>query len=170
MFAMPLLTAVLLSVPVSAAQGSAPATSDAPVTVPAETGFPRFPMPRFRMPGRSKRSVVNAPLALVDRRLRLLVTQQERWFSENARYGSDVPRVARLDAVSDTSLHGVQVQVLYASSKGWTAIASHPEAPGKSCVVFVGQRERLPFIPRTRADAAVADDEGRPACDNGATK
>jgi hypothetical protein len=128
-------------------------------------GFPRFPMPHFRIPGRAKRNAADAPMALVDRRLRLLVSQQEAWYSDKSRYGLEVPRVARMDAVKDSSLNAVQVQMIYATSKGWTAIASHPAAPGKSCVVFVGRREAIPLIPRTRLDAAVAEDEGRPACD-----
>lgn len=172
MFAMPLFTALLLSAPSSAMPTHDVAPAVAPLALSGSAastvGFPKFPrisMPRFRIPGRAKRNAADAPMALVDRRLRLLVTQQEVWFSEKARYDREVPRVARLDAVKDSSLNAVQVQVIYATTKGWTAIASHPAAPGKSCVVFVGRRESIPIIPRTRLDAAVAENEGRPACD-----
>ena len=169
MFVMPLFSALLLSAPSPTLPAHDATPAIAPATVShgasATIGFPRFPRPRFRIPGRSKRNAADAPMALVDRRLRLLVTQQEVWFSEKARYDREVPRVARLDAVQDTLLNAVQVQVIYATTKGWTAIASHPGAPGKSCVVFVGRRESIPIIPRTRLDAAVAEDEGRPACD-----
>lgn len=169
MFVMPLFTALLLSAPSPALPVPDDVSTIAPATVSNEAGaaigFPRFPWPRFRMPGRSKRDAADAPMALVDRRLRLLVTQQEVWYSEKSRYDREVPRVARLDAVRDTLLDAVQVQVIYATTKGWTAIASHPDAPGKSCVVFVGRRESIPIIPRTRLEATVAEDEGRPACD-----
>lgn len=107
----------------------------------------------------------NEPMALVDRRLRLFVAQQEAWYAEHARYGSNVSGVARKDVVNDAGMDKVDVQVLYASTKSWTAVATHPDAPGKSCVVFVGNREGIPLVPRTRADANVATDEGRPVCD-----
>jgi hypothetical protein len=172
MFAVPLFTALLLSAPSPAMPVHHATLTVAPrapfvsaATMMGFPGFPRFSLPRLRIPGRSRRNAADAPMALVDRRLRLLVTQQEVWFSEQARYDREVPHVARLDAVKDSLLNAVQVQVIYATSKGWTAIASHPAAPGKSCVVFVGRRETIPIIPRTRLDAAVAEDEGRPACD-----
>ena len=104
-------------------------------------------------------------MSLVDRRLRLLVSQQEAWYADHARYGGNVSGVARKDVVNDAGMDKVDVQVLYASTRGWTAVAAHPDAPGKTCVVFVGHRERIPLIPRTRADANVAADEGRPVCD-----
>jgi hypothetical protein len=44
-------------------------------------------------------------------------------------------------------------------------MASHPSAPGKSCVVFVGLREKLPILPRTHESAQEALLEGVPACD-----
>ena len=119
-----------------------------------------------RRPATAKaKGMDNEPMAVVDRRLRLLVTQQERWYSEHARYGTSVASIARKDNVYNASMDKVDVQVLYASSRGWTAIAAHPDAPGRTCVVFVGFRERLPLIPRTRADAKDAVDEGRPMCD-----
>ena len=166
MFVLPLLTAVLLSTPSTTAATEHAAVTARPLTVEAtDVGFPRFPKPKFRIPGRAKRNAAAVAMTQVDRRLRLLVSQEEAWYAQHSRYGREVPRVARLDAVADSSLNAVQVQVLYASTKGWMAMASHPDAPGKSCVVFVGVRERLPLIPRTRADATVAENEGRPACD-----
>lgn len=123
------------------------------------------PLPKLRLPRRENATTSNAPMVVVDRRLRLLVAQQEAWYLANARYGTDVARVARGNSATEASLDLVQIQVLYAGKRGWTAIASHPDAPGRSCVVYVGHREALPLIPRTRADANVANDEGRPACD-----
>lgn len=131
----------------------------------AEARFlPRIPFPRLRLPGRSRNKVA-APVEAMDRRLRRFVAQEESWFMQHARYGNNVSKVSARDTSRDASLDLVQVQVLFASKRGWTGIASHPEAPGKSCVVYVGYRESLPLIPRTRADAKDAMDEGRPMCD-----
>lgn len=126
--------------------------------------LPRIPLPRLRLPKLPRHGDAVAVDAM-DRRLRRLVAQQESWFVQHARYGNNVLKVSARDMSRDASLDLVQVQVLYASKRGWTAIASHPDAPGKSCVVYVGYRETLPLIPRTRADAKDALDEGRPACD-----
>jgi hypothetical protein len=174
----PLLAAVLLAIPGSAAPASSsaePARATATATATAtDAGLPG--LPRLRLPWRGKAKakagptakapkVDREPMAVTDRRLRLLVSQQEAFYADSNRYGRDVSRLARGRATADTTLDAVQVQVLYASRRGWTAIATHPGAPGRSCVVFVGHRERLPLIPRTRADAHEAVDEGRPACD-----
>lgn len=127
--------------------------------------LPRVRIPRVRFPRRHSPAVSSEPMAVIDRRLRLLVSQQERFYAQQSRYGKDVAQVAQRDVSKDRAMDAVQVQVLYADRRGWTAIASHPGAAGKTCVVYVGYREALPLIPRTRADAAEARDEGRPACD-----
>mgnify|MGYP007080227165 CR=1 FL=1 len=98
-------------------------------------------------------------------RLRDLVVQQETWYAQNKSYGRNVTRIAGL-APGDTTTHHVQVQILFANAKGWSAIASHPDAPGRSCVAFVGGPESVPMVPRTRAEANVATMEGIPACDS----
>lgn len=161
-----LVPALLIGAPAHAAAHMHGSITGAPASiVTGAIGFPHIPMPKFRIPRRSKRDAANAPLALIDRRLRLLVSQEERWYATNARYGADVAQVARPELASDSLLGQVQVQVLYATKRGWTAIAAHPAAPGKTCVVFVGYRDQLPLVPRTRAEALEATDEGRPVCD-----
>jgi hypothetical protein len=60
----------------------------------------------------------------------------------------------------------VQVEILFAGKTGWSALASHPDASGKTCVVYVGSRDRLPVVPRTHQDARDAVAEGIPACDD----
>ena len=158
-----LLTAFLLT----PAPAFAVLPSDLPtpgITARAFNG-PRFPLPKFPFRRRAKRASEPTPLALVDRRLRLLVVEQEAWYAAQARYGRDVGKLARPAVGPDSVLQAVQVEVIHADSRGWTAMASHPSAPGRTCVVYVGHRERLPWIPRTRADAAEVKDEGRPACD-----
>jgi len=136
-----------------------------PAVVTSAASLPLPRLPRLRIPGRSK-GPSSSPVDAMDRRLRRFVAQEEAWFVKHARYGNNVSKIAASDASRDAALDLVQVQVLYASKRGWTAIASHPDAPGKSCVVYVGYRETLPLIPRTRTDAKDAMDEGRPSCDS----
>lgn len=169
MILLPLLTTLVVAA--APAPSAAAALAEAPTAVLAsiahETGigFPRFP--RIRIPGRSgKKKDSASPVEAMDRRLRRLVSQEEAWYVDNSRYGNNVTKVAARDKKPDPALDVVQVQVLYASKRGWTAVASHPDAPGKSCVVYVGYRETLPLIPRTRADANEAVHEGRPVCDH----
>jgi hypothetical protein len=127
--------------------------------------FPKVPMPRFRLPHLPKRSGDSEALEATARRLTAMVAQQESWYSDHGQYRSNaagLPAGAASKAPQDPN---VQVQVLFANRKGWTAIASHPDAPGKSCVIYVGVRSAIPIIPRTRADAAEAAAEAKPVCD-----
>lgn len=167
MILLPLLTTlVVAAAPLSVVAPPAVAPLAHLATPAHETGlgFPRFP--RIRIPGRSgKKKDGASPVEAMDRRLRRLVSQEEAWYVDNSRYGNNVTKVAARDKKPEPALDVVQVQVLYASKRGWTAVASHPDAPGKSCVVYVGYRETLPLIPRTRADANEAVHEGRPVCD-----
>jgi hypothetical protein len=107
-----------------------------------------------------------APMALVERRLRDLVMQQESWFVKQGRYGWNAYRAGLERKGDSTAFSEVHVEILYAGKIGWTALASHPSAPGKTCVVYVGFRERLPVLPRTRESAREALLEGMPACDD----
>ncbi len=106
---------------------------------------------------------------LVEQRMRSLVAQEEMWYSVHGSYSKDIAALSgakKVDsAAAEDSVDLVQVQVIYAHRRGWTAIASHPAAPGKSCVIFVGDRQSLPIVPRTRADANEARTEAVPACD-----
>lgn len=127
--------------------------------------MPHIPIPKLRMPKLPKRNTADAPLDVVSRRLKVLVGQQESWYADHGSYGTQPGKMRR---ATDSSVAGadlVQVQVLYAGKKGWTAIASHPDAPGKNCVVYVGVRNSLPLVPRTRANATDASSEALPACD-----
>jgi hypothetical protein len=124
--------------------------------------------PRLRMPHlpRFHRSRAGAPeVAQMNTRLRALVVQEEAWYAVNGTYGRDAGKVATAQHDTSSTTGRVQVEILYAGKQGWTAIASHPDAPGKSCVVFVGVRDRFPIVPRTRADGNSAVMEGIPACD-----
>lgn len=138
--------------------------------VDASTAFPsvkmpRLPMPRLRIPHLPKRNGSSAAISQIERRLKAMVTDQESWYADHASYGANANALARNTTRADSAFGRVQVQVLYAGKKGWTAMASHPDAPGKTCVIYVGYRNSLPLIPRTRADAVDASTEAQPACD-----
>ena len=106
------------------------------------------------------------PMALVERRLRDLVMQQESWFVKEAHYSNNAYRAGLERKGDSTAFADVQVEVLYAGRRGWTAVGYHPKAPGKTCVIYVGFRERLPILPRTHESAREATLEGMPACDD----
>lgn len=153
-------------------------TAPAPVSttfVPAAptvttAGFPSFslphiPFPKLRFPKFGKRDAGIEPMDIVAMRLTNMVGDQESLYADQGSYGTHPARRQTADSTNRVALEQVQVQVLYAGKKGWTAIASHPDAPGKNCVVYVGRRTSLPMIPRTRADATNAAVEGHPVCD-----
>lgn len=127
--------------------------------------MPHLSMPKLRFPRLTRRRGTSDAVLQTERRLKALVVDQEHWYAGHARYGVNPNSVAQASTRADTRLEKVQVQVLYAGKKGWTAIASHPDAPGKNCVIYVGDRASLPMVPRTRAGAVDASVQGEPACD-----
>lgn len=141
----------------------------APISASTAIGMPHIPKPKFpklRMPHLPKREKSGDPMNATALRLRALVGDQEAWYADHATYSTNATKIAKSAKKADGELEKVQVQVLFASKKGWSAMASHPDAPGKSCVIYVGFRNTLPMIPRTRADAVEAVQEGKAACDN----
>ena len=135
----------------------------ATVSSAASFGLPSLRLPKFHRLNRKRGA--EQEIAQMKTRLRDLVVQQESWYAQNKSYGRNVTRIAGL-VPGDSSTSHVQVQILFANSKGWSAIASHPDAPGRSCVAFVGSPDAVPVVPRTRAEANVATMEGIPACDS----
>lgn len=163
MIRLPLLAAAVLLLPNF---GDKPATvTERPAAVmnSASFGLPSLRLPKFLRGGRKRG--VEQEIAQMNTRLRDLVVQQESWLAQNKVYGRNAARVAAV-APGDSLTNHVQVQILFANSKGWSAIASHPDAPGRSCVAFVGGPEAVPMVPRTRAEANVATMAGIPACDS----
>lgn len=88
--------------------------------------------------------------------LRTLVTNQEAHFSDHTTYTLDLGR-ARY-----RSTNGVAVVMLKATGTGWSARATHPRLPGKSCVIWVGSVSPLPTTDGSGRRAAA---EGEPTCD-----
>ena len=124
--------------------------------------FPRIPHPSFRLPHFRRPVGTNTALDRAGSRLKAMVRDQEAWYSDHGRYSKDANAVQSAVTRADATLERVQLQILFADRRGWTAMASHPDAPGKSCVIFVGYRT---LVPRTRGAAMEAVKEGMPACD-----
>jgi len=122
-------------------------------------------MPKLSLPHRTKKANAGDPMDITSRRLTAMVAEQEKFYSDNGRYSNNGYKVAGNATRENASFQTVQVQVLSAGKKGWSAIASHPDAPGKSCVIYVGYRSAIPIIPRTRLEAIDATAEAKPACD-----
>ena len=127
--------------------------------------MPSVSLPKLRLPRLPKRNGASEAVQHTQRRLKAMVADQEAWYAIHGSYGANASAVARRETRADSALGRVQVQILYAGKKGWTAMASHPDAPGKSCVIYVGSRNTLPMVPRTRADAVDASSEAQAACD-----
>lgn len=163
MIRLPLLAAAALLLPHFGNKPAALVERPATAKTVEAFGLPGLRLPKFLRANRKRG--VEQEIAQMKTRLRDLVVQQESWYAQNKVYGRNVTRVASLAPGDSTTSH-VQVQILFANSKGWTAIASHPDAPGRSCVAFVGTPESVPMVPRTRAEANVATMEGIPACDS----
>jgi prepilin-type N-terminal cleavage/methylation domain-containing protein len=65
--------------------------------------------------------------------LRNVASQQEQYFTYNSTYTND------LGLLSLTSSAGVQLTILEANGRGWSATATHPMALPMVCAVFYGQ-------------------------------
>jgi hypothetical protein len=86
---------------------------------------------------------------------RVLVVAQEAHFADVGRYAS-----------TPGSLHlepdvGVEIVITRANERGWSAVLSHPGAPGRGCAVWVGKVLSVPVTPAgripTRQAEAVCD-------------
>ncbi len=65
-----------------------------------------------------------------------------------------------------TSKNGQQsVQTVCAGDRWWTATAMDRSLPGKTCVIYFGNKQELPYgIPKTKG-GIVAKEQGVPTCD-----
>lgn len=125
------------------------------------TAWPKPRLPRFGF--LSRQSPDKETMALVALHLREMVRGQEGFYSDNGTYTTRDEKVR--GPSSETVTSAVTVTIVHAGRHGWSAAASHPAARGKSCVIFVGSRDRLPYLPRTRGEALVAESEAVPVCD-----
>ncbi|MEP6835459.1 MAG: hypothetical protein ABJB74_18885, partial [Gemmatimonas sp.] len=150
MFRLPMLAVAALLLPNVGAKLTAGAESPATVAHVTAAGFPGFGLPKFlrfkRKPG------VEVELNVMKARLRELVVQEEAFYAQNKSYTKNVNKLAPTVTLKDSVSNGVQIEILFAGSKGWSAVASHSNAPGRSCVAYVGQAESIPVMPRTRLE------------------
>ena len=163
MLRLPLLAAAALLLPNVGTKPTTVTERPANVSRVSTAGFPGLHIPKF-LKIKRKRGV-EMEITAMKGRLRDLVVQQEAYYAQNKSYARNVSRVAGV-TLGDSTANGVQIQILFANSKAWTAVASHSNAPGRSCVAYVGQAESIPLIPRTRLEGNSATTEGMPVCDS----
>jgi prepilin-type N-terminal cleavage/methylation domain-containing protein len=76
-----------------------------------------------------------AYLATMKSDLRNLATQEESYYYDNnVYYGGAVPNAALGFSASSP----VTITLANATAAGWSATATHPGAPGKTCALFYG--------------------------------
>ena len=75
---------------------------------------------------------VRAALAAMRRSLLDLASLQEMRAGDSGQYTADLAKLGYHPAA------GVNVRVLEATSAGWSGEATHPDAPGRSCVIYFG--------------------------------
>lgn len=95
--------------------------------------------------------------------LRNLVTAQEKYWSDHGTYTTDVSALGFYPAPKGTRPPFLP-QVIFAGGRGWSGITVHRRL-NKSCVIFVGNPDEQPFVPRTKRDRLVASEEGAPTCE-----
>ena len=64
--------------------------------------------------------------------LRNLATAQESYFYTNAVYSTDPV------ALGITTSQGVVITIPEGTTSGWSAFATHPNAPGYKCALYIG--------------------------------
>lgn len=70
--------------------------------------------------------------------LRNLVTAQEIHYSQHYRYAGPAEDVGAVSALRFTPSQAIAIRVTAADDRGWAAIASSPQLPGRGCSIFVG--------------------------------
>ncbi|MHB0962747.1 MAG: hypothetical protein ACYC5V_06025 [Gemmatimonadaceae bacterium] len=107
--------------------------------------------------------VENLQIAEMKSALRNLVVAEEKHWADHGTYTTD-PSVLGLYPAPKGTRPAFLAQVIFAGSHGWSGIVVHRRM-GKSCVIYVGSPDELPFIPRTERDRLVASNQGEPVCE-----
>jgi hypothetical protein len=87
--------------------------------------------------------------------LRRLVAAEESFYGENGVYTEELSRLGYKPS------GGTDVRFLWLGRGGWGASGTHPQLPGRNCVIFVGREHPAPAT----AKYARAGKEGVPVCD-----
>jgi hypothetical protein len=91
----------------------------------------------------------------IRRGLRRLVAAEESFYAENGVYTEDLSRVG-FAPDGETG-----VRFLWLSRDGWAASGTHPDMPGRDCVIYVGRAHGAP----TTLKNVRSGREGVPVCD-----
>jgi hypothetical protein len=91
----------------------------------------------------------------VRRSLRRLVIAEETYYAENGVYTEDLARIGF------TPNGGSEIRFLWLGRDGWAASGTHPDVPGRDCVVYVGRAHGSPTTVRDVRPGR----EGTPVCD-----
>jgi hypothetical protein len=89
------------------------------------------------------------------RALRRLVSAEQGFYAENGAYTEDLDRLGyRAEAPA-------KVKFLWLTREGWAASATHPDLPGRDCVIFVGRVNAAPtslkYVRTAREGVAACD-------------
>ena len=92
---------------------------------------------------------------LIRRGLRRLVAAEQGFFAENGAYTEDFERLGfRPDGPT-------RIRFLWLTREGWAASGSHPDLPGRDCVIFVGRVNAAPtslkYVRTAREGVAACD-------------
>lgn len=107
--------------------------------------------------------VENQQIAEMKSALRNLVVAEEKYWADHGTYTTDASALGLYPAPKGTR-PAFSPQVIFAGSRGWSGIVVHRRM-SKSCVIYVGSPDELPFIPRTERDRLVASNQGEPVCE-----
>lgn len=81
-------------------------------------------------------------------RLRELTMAEEQYYNETNAYTTDQSKLQLARRTGDV----VVMRVTFAGPAGWSAEATHPAMPSKSCVTYAGPGNLLPQVPATMSD------------------
>ena len=108
---------------------AAPRTAAAAAT-PAKTPKPTRATGR---PAEYDPAMASRRFDALRRGLRRLVVAQETYYAENGVYTDDLGRLRV------TPEAGTEMRFLWLTRAGWAASGTHPDVPGRDCVVYVGR-------------------------------
>lgn len=128
----------------------AAATHDSAAATPAAK-------PRARKPAADPAADAER-FAQIRRGLRRLVAAEEGFFAENGAYTEDLARVGF------TPEGETRIRFLWLSRDGWAVSGTHPDMPGRDCVIYVGRAHGAP----TTLKYVRSGREGVPVCDGSA--
>jgi hypothetical protein len=134
-----------------------PARSGAETTAAAAATPPKTPKPNRASghPAEYDAAAAGRSFDAIRRSLRRVVVAQETYYAENGVYTDEL---ARLGVRPEG---GTQMRFLWLTRTGWAASGTHPDVPGRDCVIYVG-RDHGP--PTTLHDVRTGR-EGTPVCD-----